>query len=142
MLKIKLLNKSAKVPVRQSAGDAGYDLFANEDILIPQGFGNQTLVETGIAIGLPSPQTYGRIAPRSGLSLRHGLCVGAGVIDYSYSGEIKVLLFNFGAKDYRVKVGDRIAQLIVENISAPPLSVVDDLEETERGAKGFGASGV
>ena len=99
----------------------------------------QAVIGTGIAIGLPQ-ETYGRIAPRSGLATKHALTVNAGVIDADYTGEIKVILVNLGDQDYEVHKGNRIAQLIVEKILSEEMVLVQDLESTRRGAKGFGSS--
>ena len=103
--------------------------------------GGQTLVKTGIAIGLPEG-TYGRLAARSGIASRMGIAVGGGVIDADYTGEIKVILRNHGKADCLYKAGDRIAQLIVEKIANTDAMEVDDLETTERGTKGFGSSDI
>jgi len=85
---------------------------------------------------------YGRIAPRSGLAVKNFIDVGAGVIDADYRGEVKVLLFNFSETDFEIKVGDKIAQLIIEKYEKTELVQVDDLDETERGSGGFGSTGV
>ena len=98
------------------------------------------LVATGVRVAI-QPSDYGRIAPRSGLALKYGVDVGAGVIDSDYRGEIKVLLFNFGAHSFRVRKGDRIAQLILERINAGQPALVSGLSTTERGIGGFGSTG-
>lgn len=85
---------------------------------------------------------YGRIAPRSGLAVKHSIDVGAGVIDTDYRGTIQVLLFNFGKEDFLIRKGDCIAQLIIEKIALPVIRDVDDLEETTRGEEGFGFTGI
>lgn len=87
------------------------------------------------------PGTYGRIAPRSGLASKHFLDTGAGVIDADYRGEVKVLMFNFSEVDYDVKQGERVAQLVLERIVTPEVLVVEKLEESVRGAGGFGSTG-
>lgn len=88
----------------------------------------------------PSP-TDGRIAPRSGLASKHMIDTGAGVIDADYRGQVKVLLFNHGEKDFEVKEGDRVAQLVLERIYTPEVLEVQELEESVRGAGGFGSTG-
>lgn len=99
------------------------------------------LVSTGIRVAIPRSY-YGRLAPRSGLALKHGIDVGAGVIDADYRGDVKVLLFNFGTEAFQVRKGDRIAQLIVEKISPDEtMIVVDALDDTVRDASGFGSTG-
>jgi dUTP pyrophosphatase len=84
---------------------------------------------------------YGRVAPRSGLAVKHGIQVGAGVVDPDYTGEVKVVLFNHGDKDFEVKKGDRVAQLILERCETPEVEEVGTVEDTERGAGGFGSTG-
>lgn len=83
---------------------------------------------------------YGGIAPRSGIATKNGIDVGAGVIDSDYTGNVAVLLFNFGDKEFTIKKGDKIAQLICEQIIIPNLTKVTKLKETKRGMKGFGSS--
>ena len=81
-------------------------------------------------------------APRSGLAWKNFIDTGAGVIDADYRGEVKVLLFNHESTDFAVKRGDRVAQLILEKISTPEVVAVDDLDASDRGAGGFGSTGV
>lgn len=138
-LRVKCLHEGVSLPRRASGGAVGYDLYSNEDTLIPRGA--RALVGTGVAVVLP-PGTYGRVAPRSGLAVKHGIQVGAGVIDPDYTGEIKVLLFNHGDAAFEVKRGERIAQLVLERCETPPVEeVVGTLKETERGSGGFGSTG-
>jgi len=85
--------------------------------------------------------TYGRIAPRSGLAVKHMIDVGTGVIDADYRGCVSVLLFNLSNTDFQVNEGDRIAQLIVESICTPEIVKVNTLDNTERGTGGFGSTG-
>ena len=138
MLLVKRLTETAKLPVRQHKGDAGYDLSADEDIIIPAM--KWKLVSTGIAFTVPKG-TYGRIAPRSGFSYKKGTMIGAGVVDSGYCNEVKVLVFNLNDKDLKIVQGDRIAQLILEKIETPEVKEVKDLEDTERGFGGFGSTG-
>ncbi len=98
-------------------------------------------MQTDLSLAIP-PGTYGRIAPRSGLALKHAIGVGAGVIDADYTGPIGVILFNHGQNDFTIKIGDRIAQLILEQILTPPVVQVKDIQHTERGSQGFGSTGV
>jgi dUTP pyrophosphatase len=86
-------------------------------------------------------KVYGRVAPRSGLTVKHGIHVGAGVIDPDYTGEIKVALFNLGDVPFEIKKGDRIAQLVLERCETPDVHEIDTLDETGRGAGGFGSTG-
>ena len=138
-LRVKKLNQNATLPTRGSGGAVGYDLYSIEEVVVPPT--HRALVGTGIAIVLPVG-VYGRVAPRSGLAVKHGIQVGAGVIDPDYTGEIKVVLFNHGDKDFEVKKGDRIAQLILERCETPEVEEVGEVKDTERGSKGFGSTGV
>src|SRR6056300_1590365 len=138
-LLVKKLNGSAYVPARGSPLAAGYDMCSSVDTTIKSGC--RGLVDTGIAFTVPYG-TYGRIAPRSGLAVKKGIQVGAGVIDPDYTGEVKVLLFNDGEGDFVIKKGDRIAQLIIERCETPPIEEVDSLDATERGEGGFGSTGL
>jgi len=117
----------------------GYDLYSTEDTVVPCQAG-RALVPTGIAVVLPEG-VYGRVAPRSGLTVKHCIDVGAGVIDPDYTGEVKVVLFNHGDEDFEVKKGDRIAQLILEKCETPPIEELNIIEDTERGSDGFGSTG-
>lgn len=137
-LLVKRLNEHGTIPARGSPLAAGYDLSSAEDVSIPRG--TRGLVGTSIAFTVPHG-TYGRIAPRSGLAVKKGIQVGAGVIDRDYTGEVKVVLFNHGDEDFEIKKGDRIAQLIVEQIEMPEVKVVSELLVTERGEGGFGSTG-
>jgi deoxyuridine 5'-triphosphate nucleotidohydrolase len=113
-LQIKLLSPTAKAPTRGSAYAAGYDLYASKATTVPAR--GKVLVDTDISIAVPAG-TYGRVAPRSGLASKHSIDVGAGVIDADYRGPVKVLLFNLSEVDFKVEVGERVAQLIVERVS-------------------------
>lgn len=137
-LRIKRLSKDAILPTRGSGGAVGYDLYSTEELNIP--ILCRALVGTGIAMVLP-PGVYGRVAPRSGLSVKHGVQVGAGVIDPDYTGEVKVLLFNQGESPVKIKKGDRIAQLILERCETPEIEEVGVIQETQRGDGGFGSTG-
>ena len=112
-LKVLLRSDKARVPTRGSALSAGYDLYSSEAAVIPaQG---QGLVATDISIIVPEG-TYGRVAPRSGLAVKHGISTGAGVSDSDYRGEVKVVLFNHSPKDFEIAVGDLMAQFVLEMI--------------------------
>ncbi|KAK4043682.1 dUTPase-like protein [Parachaetomium inaequale] len=137
-LLIKKLSDKARIPTRGSAFAAGYDLCAARLTTIPAR--GKALVDTDISMSLPAG-TYGRIAPRSGLAAKHFIDTGAGVIDADYRGHVKVLLFNHADADFEVQEGDRIAQLIVERIYTPEVVEVQELEESVRGAGGFGSTG-
>ena len=137
-MKIQLLNPDASLPSRGSEKAAGMDLHSAEDCIIEPT--ERRLVSTGIAVAVPH-STYGRVAPRSGLAVKHGIDVLAGVVDEDYRGEVKVALINHGTEPFVVNKGDRIAQLIIESISRPVIEVVASLEDTTRGSGGFGSTG-
>ncbi|KCV67665.1 dUTP pyrophosphatase [Fonticula alba] len=138
VFRVKRLSPQGHLPMRASKGAAGYDLFSARDMVIPAR--SRALVPTDISLALPEG-TYGRMAPRSSLALRHGIDVGAGVIDCDYRGPLGVMLFNHSDEDFQVVAGNRIAQLIIETIITPPVVEVDDLDDTERGAGAFGSTG-
>ena len=138
-LGVKKLCYDARLPTRGSDHSVGYDLYSSEDAMVPNQAG-RAIVGTGITVVLP-PGVYGRVAPRSGLAAKHCINVGAGVIDPDYTGEIKVILFNHGEKDFEIKKGDRIAQLILERCETPPIEEISIVEGTERGSGGFGSTG-
>ena len=127
------------MPTRGSPLSAGLDLHAACNMTIKSK--ERGLVATDLSVACP-PGTYARVAPRSGLALKKGIDVGAGVIDADYRGPVGVILFNFGDMDFEVKEGDRIAQLILEKIVVPEIEEVESLEATERGEGGFGSTGV
>ncbi|KZF25910.1 dUTP diphosphatase [Xylona heveae TC161] len=137
-LLIKKLSEHGRTPTRGSAFAAGYDLYSAHKTIIPAR--GKALVDTALAIAVPAG-TYGRIAPRSGLAAKHFIDTGAGVIDADYRGEVKVLLFNHSDKDFEIAEGDRVAQLVLERIYTPEVVEVEQLEESVRGAGGFGSTG-
>ncbi|PVH93228.1 dUTP diphosphatase, partial [Periconia macrospinosa] len=137
-LQVQLLSEHAKAPTKGSAFAAGHDLYSARDVVIPAR--GRARVDTDISIAVPAG-TYGRVAPRSGLAAKHGIDTMAGVIDADYRGQVGVILANLSEQDFEIKVGDRIAQLIVEKIVMPEVVVVEKLEESVRGAGGFGSTG-
>ena len=140
--KVFLSHPDAILPTTATDGSAGYDLSACVDDIIPAH--KWKAIETGIVVQFPK-DCYVRVAPRSGLAFKKGLDVFAGVVDSDYTGTIKVILMNNSDEDFDVQKGDRIAQMIYERIYKPVLQVVSsmaELEETSRGAGGFGSTGV
>lgn len=138
-LRVRRLNEHALLPKRGSAGAAGYDLASCEDTEVPAR--GRAVVKTGLQIACP-PGTYARVAPRSGLAVKHFIDTGAGVVDEDYRGEVGVVLFNHGDTAFQVKRGDRVAQLILERIATPEVLEVESLDDTQRGAGGYGSTGV
>jgi dUTP pyrophosphatase len=136
----KKLHPEASMPRRTNPTDAGADLFAVETQEIKPL--SRKLIKTGIAIQLPKSY-YGRIAPRSGLALKHGIDVMAGVVDSSYRGEVCVLLYNTDSSEsFYVKTGDRIAQIIIEQHFNFSFVECEELHNSDRSTKGFGSSGL
>ena len=140
-LYIKYNRENALEPFKGSIDAAGYDLFSCENgIIHPH---SKAIIDIGISLVIPNGY-YGRIAPRSGLTLKHSINVGAGVIDSDYRGNISVILFNHSDDTFTYKEGDKIAQLIIEKIGDFEFQEVYDLNnfESERGLRGFGSTGL
>lgn len=133
------LSENAFKPEKGSAFAAGYDLRSGYNYVVPAR--GKCLIKTDLSFIFPE-NTYGRVAPRSGLALNSFIDIGAGVIDRDYRGNVGVLLFNHSEKDFLVNRGDKIAQLICEVIVHPELIEITKLDETERGSKGFGSTGI
>ena len=126
------------LPKRGSVLAAGLDVCGIEDLEIAPK--QRVMARTGLAVAIP-PGFYGRVAPRSGLAAKNGLDVLAGVIDSDYRGEIVCLLYNTGDEIIKLPAGSKICQLIIEQIIAPEAAWATDLDETARGAGGFGSTG-
>jgi dUTP pyrophosphatase len=137
-LSISKLDERATIPGRESEHAAGVDLHSIVNLTI--GAGERCLIKTGLAAAAP-PDTYIRIAPRSGLAKR-GIDVGAGVVDADYRGEIQALLINNSAQPFTIQIGDRIAQLILERIVRAEPTSEASLTNTIRGDQGFGSTGI
>ena len=139
LLKFSKLTELAYAPTKATPHAAGFDLYSAYDYTISPV--NKQLVMTDIQVALPEG-CYGRIAPRSGLASKNFIDVGAGVIDRDYRGNVGVLLFNFGEDTFKIKRGDRIAQLICEKVLYPVLEECEKLDDTVRGENGFGSTGI
>lgn len=151
-LKFKRLSDNAILPTRAHAYDAGLDLYALEGVVV--GSGDISIVRTGLAVEIPEGYV-GLVHPRSGLAFKHGITVvnAPGTIDASYRGEVQVALtmlewdshcmFSNPPLPIRVDInaGDRIAQLIIQKVELPHPIEVDELNDTDRGAGGFGSTG-
>ncbi len=140
-LEFARLTDSASAPERAHDDDAGYDLRAAEAATLAPG--ERASVGTGVAIAIP-PGHGGLVLPRSGNAMRHGISLvnAPGLIDAGYRGEVRVLLLNTDRdSSFEVAVGDRIAQLVIVAHAAPELAEVDSLDESVRGAGGFGSTG-
>ena len=147
-LKIKALSPKIgtdiPLPYYATPGSAAMDLHACLDGAVTIPAGERRVIPTGLAIALPSADYVALVFARSGLGIKHGVapanCVG--VIDSDYRGEIRVGLQNSGGSEFTIQPGDRIAQLMVVPVVQPRLRLVDELDETGRGAGGFGSTGV
>ena len=137
-LKFKRLDPRAVLPTRGSPFAAGLDLFCIDDVLIEAR--SRIGAHTGLGVEIPAG-FYGRISPRSGLAAKQGIDVLAGVIDADYRGEIICLLYNTSTEAVRLPAGSKICQLIIEQVITPSPAWAEELEETARGAGGFGSTG-
>ena len=140
-LGFKRIHPEATLPAYAHASDAGMDVRSVEDVTIP--VGGRALVHTGLVMELP-PRYEAQVRPRSGLALKHGVTVlnTPGTIDAGYRGEVGVILANFGDAPFAVKKGDKIAQLVIAPVTQPVVVEVADVNATDRGAGGFGSTGV
>lgn len=142
-LKLKKLRENAVVPRRATPGSAGLDLSAclERPLAIPAG--GRALIPTGLAIALPGPEYVALLFARSSLGVKRSLMLtnGVGVIDSDYRGEIHIGVYNFTNVPCIVENGERLAQLVVVPVPALPVREVETLDETERGAGGFGSTG-
>lgn len=142
-MKINIINQSKHpLPAYETIASAGMDLRANLSKGLLLKSGERLLVPTGLFIALPEGYEA-QIRPRSGLAFKHGITVlnSPGTIDADYRGEVKVLLINHGAEDFEIKDGERIAQMVIAAHARIEWNSVNELEETERGAGGFGSTG-
>ena len=149
-LKIKRLTDTAKLPEKNNPTDAGFDIFSDEKVFLEEG--ETHLVSTGIAIEIPDGY-YGRLKGRSGLTSKTPLRIQEGTIDSGYRGEVKVMCeiyplsksiksYDVPPRDYWIQKGDNIAQLIIQPLPEFTIEEVDSLNDTARGEKGFGSSGI
>jgi dUTP pyrophosphatase len=140
-LRFTRISEDARAPAQAHEGDAGYDLFAAEPARLEPGA--RASVGTGIAVAIPDG-CAGLVLPRSGLAAKHGITLpnAPGLIDSGYRGEVRVLLLNADRSEpFDVSVGDRIAQLVLVRFESGPAEEVAELDETVRGAGGFGSTG-
>lgn len=142
-LKIKKLRPNAKVPKRATNGSAGMDLYACIEESITLAPGQLAIVPTGIAIELPDSSCAAFLYARSGLGVKHGICLsnGVGVIDSDYRGEICAGLCNVSDKPYVIEPDERVCQMVIAPVLTPEIIEVGDLNDTERGEGGFGSTG-
>ncbi len=142
-VKYKLLDPRAKAPAYATAGAAAADLCALLDEPLTLAPMQRALVPTGLAIELPGPECVALVYARSGLSIKHGLTManGVGVVDSDYRGELRVPMVNLGSEPYTIAPGERIAQLCIAPVWQAAFVQADALNDTDRGAGGFGSTG-
>ena len=140
-LSFRRIHPDAVMPAYAHASDAGMDVRSVRELVIPPG--GRALVPTGLVVNLPAGYEA-QVRPRSGLALKAGVTElkSPGTIDAGYRGEIGVILANFGQDDFKVNVGDRIAQLVIAPVLQPVVVETTEVDSTDRGAGGFGSTGV
>ncbi len=143
ILKIKKVRENAKIPTRATTGSAGMDLYACIDEPITLKKCDKAIIPTGIAIGLDDPHFAAFIYARSGLAIKHGIGLlnSVGVIDSDYRGEICVGVIKQTDPEYTIEPFERIAQMVIEPVELPEIVEVETLDNTDRGAGGFGSTG-
>lgn len=145
LLKIKKVKEYNDLPTPKymTNGSAGMDLYAAIDYSITLKTLERITISTGISIELPKGYEA-QIRPRSGLASKNGITLlnTPGTIDWDYRGEIKVIIINLSNEEFMIKRGDRIAQMVINKIETPIIEIVEEINETERGANGFGSTGV
>ena len=138
-IKIKKLHSNAIIPNYAHKGDAGMDIYSCEDTIIyPK---QRKAVSTGISIALPE-NYVSLVWDKSGIALKQGITTLAGVCDSGYRGEYKIVLLNTTTKNYKIKKGQKIAQILIQKIETPEIKEVENLDETSRGDGGFGSTGL
>ena len=140
-VKVLRTDPAAQLPVYAHPGDAGMDVRSIEEVTLAPGA--RALVHTGLVLMLP-PDAEAQVRPRSGLALKHGVTVlnTPGTIDAGYRGEVGVILINLGTEPFVVEKGMKIAQLVVSPVAQAEVVEVTSVDETDRGAGGFGSTGV
>lgn len=137
-VQVRLIDVLAQVPTKANNNDAGFDLYSTVDVIIEPK--QRKTVNTGIALQMPD-NLAGLIWPRSGLSVKQGIDVLAGVVDSGYRGEIMVCLYNTSDNDVIIRTGDRIAQMIFQEVPHVIMTAHESLGSSQRGSNGFGSTG-
>lgn len=138
-LQVQKLHPDAKIPSFAHDTDAGLDLCCIEDAVIPAG--EHAQVRTGLALGIPVGYA-GLVWDKSGLAHKAGITVLGGVVDAGYTGEILILLHNTGTRSHTFFAGDKITQILIQKVEHPQIVETDSLQESQRGSKGFGSTGI
>ncbi len=141
VLQFKRIHPDAVLPAYAHPSDAGMDIRSIEDISLSPG--ERALVHTGLVVLLP-PMYEAQVRPRSGLALKFGITVlnTPGTIDSGYRGEVGVILVNLGQEEFKVKKGDKIAQMVIAPVTQPQVVETEFIDRTDRGEGGFGSTGV
>ena len=137
-IKIKQLKENAIIPTYAHPGDAAMDLFSAEDCVIASG--KRRLVSTGISMELPEGY-FSSIRDKSGLAFKKGITILGGVLEYTYRGDYGVVVLNTGDEDFEIKVGDKIAQVVIQPVATAEVEEVGELSETVRGDGAWGSTG-
>ena len=137
-LKIKRISPEAKLPHYSHPGDAGLNIYSNEELIVPAH--ERRIISTGIAMAIPNGYV-GLIWDRSSISSQFGLKMLGGVVDAGYRGEIKVIIHNLTSQPFHVEKGLKIAQMLIQSVEQKEVIEVEELEDTERGMGGFGSTG-
>ncbi|MCR4284847.1 MAG: dUTP diphosphatase [archaeon] len=138
-IKVKKLKENAVLPSYAHEGDAGMDVYSVENsIILP---GKRKMISTGISIEIPSGYVA-LVWDKSGIAAKQGITILGGVIDAHYRGEYKIILFNTSDDNFEVRIGDKIAQVLIQKIESAEIEEVDELSETKRGEGGFGSTGI
>jgi len=137
-IKIKKLKENAIVPRYAHPGDAAMDLFSTEDCVVS--VGKRRLVSSGISMELPEGY-FASIRGKSGLAAKKGICILGGVIEYTYRGDYGVIVLNTGDEDFEIKIGDKIAQVVIAPVANVEVEEVEELSESVRGDGAFGSTG-
>ncbi len=138
-IQIKKVDKNAKIPQYAHDDDAGMDLFSIENFVLTPG--ERRTCKTGIAMNIPKGFA-GLIWDKGGIALNGGIKTMGGVVDSGYRGEVKVILKNLSNKDYEIKRGQKVAQMLIQKVELPVIKEVNNLDETSRGEDGFGSTGL
>lgn len=138
-VRIQKLDQNAVMPTYAHPGDAGMDIYSNEDVAIaPHG---RLAVKTGIAMAVPEGYVA-LVWDKSGRALKEGLTTMAGVVDSGYRGEVMIVILNTSSTNIEIKKGQKLAQILVQPVASPELIEVDSLDDSSRGAGGFGSTGL
>lgn len=138
-IKLKKIDSEAKLPQAALEGDAGLDIFSNEDLVLQPG--ERKSVKTGLAVKIPLGYV-GLIWDKGGISHKNGIKTLGGVMDSNYIGEWQIGLVNLSQEEYLIRKGDKIAQALFQKVEIPEMELVETLEETSRGERGFGSTGL